>query len=90
MKLDHITFYYRRECPFCVYVKRFLLKNDITVNERNISSDRSALKKLVKEGGKQQVPAITIEHENGKVEWLYESQDIVDRIAAIAKKMQAA
>lgn len=90
MKLDNITFYYRRTCPFCVYVKRFLTKNKITVNEKDISSDRSALKKLVNEGGKQQVPAITIANEAGKVEWIYESQDIVQTIASIAKNAQVA
>jgi len=32
---------------------------------------------LIAGGGKGQVPCLRIEHENGSVEWMYESVDII-------------
>ena len=45
--------------------------------ELRSTSDRDNAKALMQGGGKTQVPCLRIEHENGRVEWMYESNDII-------------
>ncbi len=44
---------------------------------RNIKRHPEYKLALVQGGGKKQVPCLRIEHENGDVDWMYESSDIV-------------
>ena len=45
--------------------------------ELRSTSDRDNAKALMLGGGKTQVPCLRIEHENGRVECMYESIDII-------------
>ena len=44
---------------------------------RNINADDRYREELVKNGGKQTVPCLRIEKQNGEIQWMYESMDII-------------
>lgn len=77
---DH-TLYYKKSCPFCQKVQRFMDARGITLDMRDtlqpgIEND------LIRIGGKKQVPCLVV---RGKP--LYESDDI---IAYLNKEVPAA
>lgn len=59
-------------CPYCVKVERFMEEEGIEIPIVNIEEDRDAMRKLIDEGGKRQVPCL---YHDG--EYLYESDDII-------------
>lgn len=53
---------------------------DLDLELRN-TSDREHAQALMAGGGKTQVPCLRIENEQGAVEWMYESDDIIQYLA---------
>ena len=74
---SRLALYHFGSCPFCLRVRRELARLGVEVELRNIHRDRSRYDELVRGGGRQQVPCLRIENDNGTVEWLYESSDII-------------
>ena len=68
---DH-QLYYKKSCPYCVKVLRFLDANGITLDLRDTMQPGNQ-NDLVRIGGKKQVPCIVI-----KGRTLYESEDIIN------------
>lgn len=60
-------------CPYCAKVENFVEEENINIDIVNIEEDRKAMRKLIEEGGKRQVPCL---YHDG--EYLYESDDIID------------
>lgn len=60
-------------CPHCKKVENFIEEKDINLDIVNINEDRNALKELVENGGKRQVPCLF--HDG---EYMYESDDIIE------------
>lgn len=60
-------------CPYCAKVENFMEEENINIDIVNIEEDREAMRKLIEEGGKRQVPCL---YHDG--EYLYESDDIID------------
>ncbi|MCI8468653.1 MAG: glutaredoxin [Eggerthellaceae bacterium] len=77
---DH-TLYYKKTCPFCVKVMRFMDANHITMDTRDTLQPGNE-DDLVRIGGKKQVPCLVVD---GRA--LYESDDI---IAYLREKTSAA
>lgn len=46
------------------------------------TSDKEHAQALMQGGGKTQVPCLRIEQSDGQVEWMYESNDIIQYLAA--------
>ena len=67
--------YYSSYCPFCIRVLYVLNGKKHGVELRETSNPKYRIE-LHKGGGKMQVPCLRIEHD-GKVQWMYESGDIV-------------
>ena len=76
-----ITLYQRPSCPFCARVKLANRYLSLTLQEKNISQDPQALRELIQDGGKQQVPALRIKEADGSHRWLYESREIIEFLA---------
>jgi glutaredoxin len=55
-----LVLYYRPTCPYCIKVLNFLAKNCITIPLKNISEDSKAREMLLQNGGKTQVPCLSI------------------------------
>lgn len=72
-------------CPFCVKVRRFLKRENISIEMKDAKREphRTA---LIQNGGKLQVPCLTYQEDN-QTHWLYESSDI---IAFLQKKLPCA
>ena len=87
-----LTLYHFSTCPYCVMVRRAAGRLAIDLPMKNIHQDRAAFDELVAGGGRKQVPCLRIERADGggdsKVQWLYESTDIIEylreRVAAEA------
>jgi glutathione S-transferase len=64
-------------CPFCYRVRQYLNGAGLSIPLRDILRDASARNELMAGGGRTTVPCLRIER-GEKVEWLYESRDIID------------
>lgn len=72
MKLE---LFYKDSCPFCQKVIRFIDKHELKdkIDFLDIVKDADAKKRLVDEGGMNQVPCLFVD---GKP--MYESSDIIE------------
>jgi len=76
------TLYYFSTCPFCIKVLLALKVMGIKIPKKNIHSNRMHKAELVKGGGKKQVPCLRIVANDGSIEWMYESNDIIQYLKA--------
>lgn len=67
-----------KACPFCVRVRRFMKKNNISVDIKDARRNLSYADELISGGGKLQVPCLYISKDGNNPQWLYESKDIID------------
>lgn len=78
--LENHQLYYKKSCPYCARVLRFMEESKITLDLRN-TLEPGNQEDLVRIGGKKQVPCLVIE---GRP--LYESGDIIDYLREKATK----
>lgn len=64
-------------CPFCVKTRRAIRRLGLKIETRDALHDPTYREELITQGGKAQVPCLQITHDDGRVEWLYESSDII-------------
>lgn len=76
-QLKDLTLYQFFGCPFCVKVRRAAHRLNLTLEYRDARNDQEHREQLESEGGKVQVPCLRIDR-GDRVEWLYESDDIID------------
>lgn len=69
--------YHKTFCPFCLKVRAALKMMKVKVALVNVGEDRTAYNELINKGGRGMVPCLRIQHDNGRVEWMYESDDII-------------
>ncbi len=58
----------------------FLKGKDLSLDLRS-TSEREHAAALMQGGGKTQVPCLRIENEQGEVQWMYESNDIIEYLS---------
>ena len=64
-------------CPFCVKTRRAIRRLGLNIETRDALHNSTYREELASQGGKQQVPCLQITHDDGSLEWLYESSDII-------------
>jgi len=74
------TLYQYYACPFCVKVRRFLRKKSINI-EFIDAKDEFNKKDLIQNGGMLKVPCLRVETKKNQVNWIYESNKIIDFIS---------
>ncbi len=74
-----LDLYVSQYCPYCKKVMNYLQENDIEFNLLDVA-DSENFDKLVKLGGKDQVPFLN-DTENDVL--MYESDDIIDYISKL-------
>ena len=72
-----LSLYQTSICPYCQRVRSVVERLGIDVEARDINENPARRKELVKATGRQTVPCLRIERENGSVSWLHESADII-------------
>jgi len=72
--------YYSKYCFFCQKVLMFLRDKEHDIQLKS-TSEREHAQALMQGGGKTQVPCLRIEDAQGKVEWMYESDDIIQYLS---------
>jgi len=77
---NKLALYYSNYCFFCQKVMMFLRGKDINLDMRS-TSDREHAAALMQGGGKTQVPCLRIENAQGEVQWMYESNDIIQYLS---------
>jgi glutaredoxin len=75
-EVQGLTLYQFFACPFCIKTRRAMYKLNLPIEKRSASEGSPHREVLLQGGGKVKVPCLRIEEE-GKVEWLYESSEII-------------
>jgi len=73
--------YYSSFCFFCQKVLMSLKGRQHSIDLVNVN-ESGRRQELITGGGKSQVPCLRIEQQDGAVQWMYESDDILDYLAA--------
>ncbi len=76
-RTSNLALYQFHACPFCIITRRTMRRLGLNIELRDAQNDARWEQELVEEGGKRQVPCLRIIREDGEVEWLYESKDIM-------------
>ena len=69
--LENHSLYYKKSCPYCTKVLRFMEENGITLDLRDTLQPGNQ-NDLIRVGGKKQVPCLVVD---GRA--MYESDDII-------------
>ena len=83
---QNLVLYQFQTCPFCIKVKRNNKRLSLKIETRDAQHNQIFREELLKGGGEVKVPCLRIVDKNGKDNWMYESEDIMqylqDRFAA--------
>ncbi len=71
-----LTLYQFHACPFCVKVRRSMIRLNLNIELRDAKNDEQSRQELLEEGGRIKVPCLRIQ-EGAQVTWLYESKAII-------------
>ena len=71
-----LALYQFRACPFCIKVRKEIARLGVNLETRDAQHDQQHRAELEKGGGRIKVPCLLIRHEDGRQEWLYESDAI--------------
>ena len=71
-----LALYQFRSCPFCIKVRKEMARLGLKIEIRDAQLDPDRRRELEEGGGKVKVPCLLIEHDDGRQEWLYESNAI--------------
>lgn len=72
-----LAVYQFEACPFCIKVRRGMRRLGLNIELRNVNENKQYENELVSGGGELQVPCLRIQNEDGSVQWMYESSDIL-------------
>lgn len=90
-KINHdcqkLALYHFKTCPFCIKVRHEMARLSLPIALRDAQHDNKHRDELMLGGGKIQTPCLQITDQTGKVQWLYESKEI---ISYLQKRFQSA
>ncbi|MGP9766824.1 glutaredoxin family protein [Halomonas sp. AOP13-D3-9] len=71
-----LALYQFRTCPFCIKVRKEMARLGLNIERRDAQLDPAHKQALQEGGGKVKVPCLKITHDDGREEWMYESDTI--------------
>lgn len=83
--MSSYALYYYDQCPFCQMVLREARNLPLQVELKNTLKDPQNRQDLIQGGGRATVPCLRITDKSNKVQWLYESRDIVQYLKTQTK-----
>lgn len=75
---SNLALYQYDACPYCKRVRMAMERLGLDIDIRDTRKNPEYRQELIRGGGMGMVPCLRIEHPDGRVEWMYESLDIVD------------
>lgn len=72
-----LALYHFKTCPFCIKVRHEIARLSLPIELRDAQHDARHRNDLLNGGGKIQTPCLQITDGQGRVQWLYESNDII-------------
>lgn len=76
-EVRQMQLYQFEACPFCVKVRRAAKRLNLPLDTRD-AKQTAWEQELINGGGQRKVPCLRVEKDNGEVEWMYESADIIN------------
>jgi glutaredoxin len=73
----HLVMYQFLTCPFCIKTRRAIRRLSLNIETRDALHHAPSRQQLLEQGGQIKVPCLRITNADGNVEWLYESDDII-------------
>ena len=70
--------YQFKQCPFCVKTRRTIRRLGLNIETRDARKDPQWNSELVDQGGRYQVPCLRLVKQDGSMEWMYGSGNIID------------
>ena len=72
-----LALYHFSSCPFCIKVRREIARLSLPIQLREAQHDAKNQNDLLQGGGKVQTPCLQIVDQQGNIQWMYESNDII-------------
>lgn len=72
-----LTLYQFKTCPFCIKVRRSMKQLALNIELRDAQKNQQHRQELIDGGGEPKVPCLKIIHDDDRIEWMYESDDII-------------
>lgn len=72
-----LALYHFKTCPFCIKVRHEMARLSLPIALRDAQHDSEHRADLLAGGGKVQAPCLQITDEQGNVQWMYESGNII-------------
>lgn len=73
---ESLKLYQFKTCPFCIKVRKQMAALSLPIETRDAQHNEQFRNELAEQGGRVKVPCLRITTEQGKTEWMYESDDI--------------
>ncbi len=73
---SRLALYQFRACPFCIRVRKELARLGLSVETRDAQHNEFNRNALKNGGGRVKVPCLRVRHDDGREEWMYESDAI--------------
>jgi glutathione S-transferase len=78
-----LSLYHYAGCPFCSLVRRAMGELGLEIELRDIHQDPDRRRELVEATGRQTVPCLRIETDDGEVQWMHESRHIIEYLESL-------
>lgn len=72
-----LALYHFKTCPFCIKVRHEMARLSLPIALRDAQHNPEHRTDLLEGGGKIQAPCLQITDEQGNVQWMYESGNII-------------
>ncbi|CAM3817802.1 glutathione S-transferase N-terminal domain-containing protein [Rheinheimera salexigens] len=82
-----LALYEFKACPFCIKVRKEMARLNLSIIKYDAQNNQTHRQALQAGGGRIKVPCLRITQDNGDIQWMYESKDIItylqQRFAAV-------
>lgn len=77
LECEKLALYHFGTCPFCIKVRHEMGRLSLPITLRDAQHNSTHRADLLQGGGKIQTPCLQISDDQDNVQWLYESDDII-------------
>lgn len=80
----NMVLYQFKTCPFCIKVRRAIKRQSLNIKLLDAQHNQEHREELKQGGGKVRVPCLKVTDDEGNINWLYESNQIIGYLQATA------